>query len=112
MTTATASQAYQVRSVSFTVPSHTTAGKSYTVTVDPADGLPVACTCPGYRFHGRCRHLGETKGLKPRVRLCPTGPVESAAQRAGRLATEAAAARRAYVEAARTAKGDDADLWA
>ena len=41
MTTAVADPAYRIRSAHYTVPSHTTPGKTYRVDVDPADGLPV-----------------------------------------------------------------------
>lgn len=32
-------------------------GAKYIVTVD--DGTAVSCTCPGYTFRGKCRHLAE-----------------------------------------------------
>lgn len=44
----------------WTVPSTSTAGTTYTVTAiaNPA-GLTHRCTCPGYVHHGHCKH-GQT----------------------------------------------------
>ena len=36
-------------------------GSEYTVRVK--DGVAIACTCPGYTFRHRCRHLKEVQGM-------------------------------------------------
>ena len=34
-------------------------GNQYTVTVD--NDIAVSCTCPGYTFRGKCKHLLEVQ---------------------------------------------------
>lgn len=44
-------------------------GTAYRVTVDPSDGMPVACTCTGFSYRRRCRHLAATQGARLHVRV-------------------------------------------
>lgn len=44
--------------VTLRVPSTSRAGGSYTVYVAPAGG---DCTCPGWKFHGKCKHMAHAR---------------------------------------------------
>lgn len=35
-------------------------GNTYQITIE--DGHAVECSCPGFQFRGRCRHLSEAEG--------------------------------------------------
>ena len=113
MTSTYATQGYTIERVSYTIPSASESSATHTVEMDPATGL-LHCDCRAGRYGRDCWHAKAIRtGIapKPRVRIRPTGP-EQGQRRAERLALEAAAARRAYIEAARTASSAEADLWA
>ena len=69
---ATQHTAYQTRSLTYTVPSATTAGITYTVTVDPSTGL-MECACKGASYGHDCWHKKAIRAgvVKPRVRIRP-----------------------------------------
>lgn len=72
--------AIEIRSATLTIPS-TDGRKSYTLTLDPADGEAFACSCPDFEFRkskvGKvCKHIenqrrGTYTTLKPHIRVRP-----------------------------------------
>lgn len=41
-------------------PSRTVESRTYTLSF--TDGVPTGCTCPGFAYRGRCRHITEHTG--------------------------------------------------
>ena len=37
---------------------------TYDVHLPDRTGLPAVCTCPGYQFHGRCKHVAAVRALR------------------------------------------------
>jgi hypothetical protein len=86
--------AYTIKAITYTVPSATTPGEQYTVSVDPETKL-MHCTCPARR---QCWHqkavIAGVAG-KPRVRIQPH-PVAASVTATTAIAT-ARDARESYI---------------
>jgi hypothetical protein len=62
---------YEIRAISYEVPSASSTGVTYRVSVD-AGGW--RCTCPGWKYRGTCRHLRAARAGeagKPRIAIMP-----------------------------------------
>lgn len=65
-------------------PSRTTQATVYSLTY--TDGLPTGCTCPGFAYRGRCRHITEhtSGGFEVYCDGCGTSHLRAVRADAGR----------------------------
>jgi hypothetical protein len=100
--------ATEIKSISYTAPSATTEGVSYTVTVD---GRGWHCTCTASEFNRHCWHVRAAKaGVlgRPVVRMHWTAPVPSEHEAA---ITAAQMSRAAYLARAAATVPALSDLY-
>ena len=106
--TSTATPVYQpaIKSITITVPSARTPGKSYEVSVNPFTHKPMSCTCEA---RVKCWHQKAVAAgaitTKPRIVYGPVERTHDSAIRAARLA------RAAYEQAAGVRAPSVSDLY-